>query len=213
MFFSITWERLSCHDLRVKAPKHCAVDSRKWLRMYFAERPLREHHLSVLAATKTRASNIALQAGWSNKSFAVGVSEMLGNLMDEYVLGRLQLNQQPVDPEGLKRGVEYSQAFLDLCIAFASQRAWTMSVHRICQPDSWMGVLDEQRELRRECFETLQQDVKVIREAWHMLETKDPNADLEVWVCFLHCVSTETSGAVACQYLFQSFITFNVRCC
>lgn len=162
------------------------MHSRKHLRIYFAEKPLREHHLSVLEATKSRSSNIALRAGWANKSFAVDLSQILGNLVDEYVLGRLQLNEQPVGPEGLKRGVEDSQAFLDLCIACASQRAWTMSVHRMCQPDSWMGVLDEQLEFRRECFENLQKDVKLIREAWKVLETKDPNADLEVWVWFFY---------------------------
>ena len=172
------------------------MHSRKHLRIYFAEKPLREHHLSVLEATKSRSSNIALRAGWANKSFAVDLSQILGNLVDEYVLGRLQLNEQPVGPEGLKRGVEDSQAFLDLCIACASQRAWTMSVHRMCQPDSWMGVLDEQLEFRRECFENLQKDVKLIREAWKVLETKDPNADLEVWVCFFipPCVSRNLWG-------------------
>ena len=196
----------------IKVPEHCAVDSRKLLRIYFAERPLREHHLRALAATKTRASNIALQAGWSNKSFAVSVAEVLGNLMDEYVLGRLKLNQQPLDPEELKRGVEDSQAFLDLCIAVAAQRAWTMSVHRICQPDSWMGVLDEQLELRRECFETLKRDVQIITDAWNMLESKDPNADLEAWVWFLILCQQKPLGLfhfnICCNYLTHSkFVT------
>ena len=153
---------------------------RNWPRIYFAERPLRESHLSVLEKTKDRAANIQMQAGWSNKSFVVDINAILANLRDKYVLERVQLCEKPLDEQGLKAATEDCEAFFNLCVSMASRRAWTMMVHRVCQPDSWMGLLDETLEFRRDCFATLKKDVEVITRAWNCLQAKDPTVDLQV---------------------------------
>ncbi len=167
--------RSHCHTFFLGLSRVCL----HILRIYFAERPLREHHLSVLDMTKDRKENIQMQAGWANKSFAVVISQILGNLHDMEILKRCRLHEKPLEQETLKAATEDCQAFFRLCVATASQRAWTMMVHRVCQPDSWLGVLDEELELRRESFANLREDVDVITTAWEHLQNEDTSVDLK----------------------------------
>ena len=148
-------------------------------RIYFAERPLRRFHLMTLEMTKDRATNRQMQAGWANKAFCLVIAEILGNLQDLYVLQRVRLATKPLDELSQKTGLEDAQVFLKLCVTMAGQRAWTMMVHNVCQPDSWLGVIDENIEERRSCFTTMKRDVNIITTAWKFLQERDPGVDVE----------------------------------
>ena len=138
--------------------------------------------------TKDRASNIQMQSGWSNKRFAPLIAEIFSNLTRTYVLNRLQLDQTPLDSDGIGKGLEDCQCFFQLCVAMASLRAWTMMVHRVCQPDGWLGILDEDPDARRDSLETLKKDVKIITDAWTLLQAKDANVDWQA--SFFFCLTS-----------------------
>ena len=90
------------------------------LRLYFAERPLREAHLQVLHNTQNRTDNVEQQAGWSNKSWTLVINEILSKLSCPEVLERLRLTRAPLHASDLKVCREDASVFFgtmpgDMC--------------------------------------------------------------------------------------------------
>ena len=151
------------------------------LRVYFAERPLREAHLETLRLTHERATNISQQAAWSNKGVAKVASEILANLSDEWVMNRLLLDVLPgCDQEKLEKQKD-ATLFFRLCVSMASQRCWSVSPQWVCQPDNWLGILDSDLELAAETKKRIEKDAEIVLDAVSKAYEKDASCDHQAY--------------------------------
>jgi len=151
------------------------------LRVYFAERPLREAHLETLRNTQERGTNISQQAAWSNKGVATVASEIFANLSDEWVMNRLMLDVLPgSDQEKLEKQKD-ATLFFRLCVSMASQRCWSLSPQWVCQPDNWLGILDSDVELAKEAKKRIEKDAEIVSDAVTKAFEKDESCDHQAY--------------------------------
>lgn len=109
------------------------------------------------------------------------VSKIFANFCDPWVVNRLCLDAKP-NPESAQSEQEVdAKLFVTLCVNMASQRSWSMSPQWMCQPDNWLGLLNDDVDIAQECLKRIQSDCELIGRAWELLQEQDASCDLQDW--------------------------------
>ncbi len=153
-------------------------------RLYFAERPLREAHLQVLADTQSRTTNIQMQAGWACKSWTKQVADILGNVATTKTLDRLKFCEEPLGQEAKEAQHRDATLFVRLLCNLASTRSWSLAYLSETQPHNWFGILHSDVGEVRNSLAKVKSDATVVREGYQKMVEEDPATDKEAWSCF-----------------------------
>ena len=125
-------------------------------------------HLEIMEATKDRAMNLALQAGWANRSWCQVVSSTLALLVDEGVLSEIDIRSTAPGDEGAQQRTE---TFARMVIGTG---AWSMAVYEL-PGKAFAGLLDEDLHAARSALEQCQSDCEAVQKALQLRE--DPQCN------------------------------------
>ena len=152
------------------------------LRIYFAQRPVREEHLWMMEQTKTRQTNRQAQAALANKSFARVIHQIFQNFNSKRVLNRLQLDYIPETEEESKNQTDAANLCFSLNVAMAAHRSWSLVSQSELPPDYFIGVVDSDGAAASTCLAKMKSDCEIVENAWSWM-TRD-HEDKEVLLLF-----------------------------
>ena len=121
--------------------------------------------------SKTRASNIQMQAHWSSRGWSTTLAVLFDLMLDEQVLRKLGLLDTCSDEKAKLEQMETAEFFTDLLVRTAGKRAW--SYHSEIPPQSWAALLHDEPALRQRGFLNMREEEAVITAAHHQLDAGD----------------------------------------
>ena len=158
-----TWE----HNLLYIYIYHIQYINLSWRqsslpRIFFARMPLNREHLILMEATKSRETNVALQADWSCREWAQTIAQAFAQLRNPLALRALGIHGTDTDEHTLQTASD----FFELIVSIASKRSWSMATWSEVSPKSWAGLLHANIDLVKETLTQMRNEHKIIQDAW-----------------------------------------------
>lgn len=102
---------------------------------------MREEELAFVETAKDRSANILQQASWANRSWALTVGSILGQIQNPECMKQLRF-----DPTTRGRAT----VFVKLLMSTAAGRSWSMLSWSEIPPLSWASLLSNDETVRAE---------------------------------------------------------------
>jgi hypothetical protein len=160
---------------------------------------MREEHLHLLQQTKTRQSNLQVQAGWAAGEWASCVAGTLAFLSRRDALVHLGFvdtkEETDIQPENV-------QTYFTLMVEAASQRGWNMSVWSEIPPCQFASIMHEDLAVAKSGLTKLKGDAETIEDAFAVAngpgEEQKARSDWHI-VCSFHVPLQTTWGITLCS--------------